>query len=327
MPANVKYRSDDRPVFASNETTWWGYQPEVEGRPLTFNEAWEQSGMGRYRIVEKPLSTDVGVVPTHKALYLTDDKGEEADALLNVVTKDRRTFQPVEALSLAPAILEVSDDDPVIQTLGMLGTGGIWYATVMFPQTWVINGDEYKGYIFVTDRVDGSCIAAPTPIRIVCGNTYGAAMNGLKGVARYTVRHTANAKLEADAARKAIGMLPEYMAGFQRDLEVLYSQDFTFDKFLDLSKTVFGEPDPKAKTTRSQTIFENRVADLTRLWKADTQESTFRMGKATKATAYHAFGEYLDWSYGSKDGRTKRAITAETGRTKAQIADLLLASA
>lgn len=326
MPANVKFTSDDRPVFASNETTWWGYDPTIKGRPLTFEEGWKQSDMGRYRIVEEPLHSRVGAVVTHKGLYLVDDKGEEPDTLLNVVTKDRKTFQPREALALAPAILEVAEDEPVIQTIGMLGAGQIWYATVMFPQEWVINGDTYKGYIFVTDRVDGSCTAAPTPIRIVCGNTYGAAMSGLKGVARYVVRHTSNAKLDADAARRAIGMLPEYMSGFQQTLEALHSQDFTFDKFLAATEQVFGTPDPNAKTTRSQTIHENRKMELARLWKADTQESTFRFGKPTKATAYHAFGEYVDWSYGSKAGRMKRAITAETGRIKSQFSDLLLAA-
>lgn len=326
MPANTKFNADGRPVFASNETTWWGYQPEVSGRPLTFTEAWEQSTMGRYQIVEEPLSSRIGAVATHKALYLIDDTHQEPDTLLNVVTKDRKTWQPREALALAPAILEQAEDAPVIQTLGMLGNGGIWYATVMFPQTWVINGDEYKGYIFVTDRVDGSCIAAPTPIRIVCGNTYGSAMAGLKGVARYVVRHTSNAKLNAEAAQRAIGMLPEYMTGFQKTLEDLYAEDFTVDRFLRMADDVFGTADPDAKTTRSATIHSNRVYELVRLWESDTQESTRRQGKSTKATAYHAFGEFLDWAYGSKDGRTKRAITAETGPMKARICDLLLAS-
>ena len=328
MSANLKMNADGRPVFASNATTWWGYEPLIDNRPLTFNESVKESGIGRYQIAEHPLTSPVGAVATHKALYLTDLKGEEPDSLLNVVTKDRKTFQPLEALSLAPSIMEVSDDDPVVQTLGMLDGGKIWYATVMFPQTWRINGDEYKGYIFVTDRVNGSCLAAPTPIRIVCGNTYGAAMSGLKNVARYTVRHTSNAKLDADQARQAIGMLPEYMSGFQKTLEEMYRQDFTFDKFLEATKETFGDVDANAKTTRSQTIHDNRVMELSRLWKADTQESTFRNGKATKATAYHAMGEYCDWVYGSDNGRTKRAILADqTGRIKSQFADLLLASA
>jgi Domain of unknown function (DUF932) len=327
MSANLKYTANERPVFASNATTWWGYEPEIEGRPLTFTEGWQQSDMGRYRIIEQPLTADVGLVTTHKALVLHDEKGEEKDSLLNVVTKDRKTFQPYEALSLAPAIMEVSEDDPVIETIGMLDGGKIWYATVMFPQTWRINGDEYKGYIFITDRVNGSCIGAPTPVRIVCGNTYGAAMSGLKKVARYVVRHTSNAKLEADAARRAIGMLPEYMTQFQSALEEMYAQDFTFEKFLESTKEIFGEPDPNAKTTRSQTIHENRTMELARLWKADTQEATYRMGQPTKATAYHAFGEYIDWTYGSKDGRMKRSITADSGRIKSKFADLLLASA
>jgi phage/plasmid-like protein (TIGR03299 family) len=326
MPANILYTADDRPVFASNETTWWGYEPEVTGRPLTFNEAWEQSGIGRYRIVEQPMNAEVGLITTHKALVRHDDLGEEPDVLLNVVTKERKTFQPYEALSLAPAIMEVSEDEPVIQTLGALDNGKIWYATVMFPQEWRINGDVYKGYIFITDRVNGSCTAAPTPIRVLCGNTYGAAMSGLKGVARYVVRHTSNATLVADDARRAIGMLPEYMTQFQATLEELHSQDFTFDKFLEATKTIFGEPDPNAKTTRSKTIHENRTMELARLWKSDTQESTYRFGSPTKATAYHAFGEYVDWTYGSKDGRMKRAITADSGRLKAQFSDLLLAA-
>lgn len=279
------------------------------------------TGLDRLSLVEYPLATEVGDVATHKAVYL---EGDGDPVLVGVVGKDRLTTQPVEMLAPMDTLADVSGGS--IQSVGMLGKGERWFATVLFPEEWTIRGEKYRGYLFGRDSADGSSALdiRPTFIKAVCENTYNMALSQTRGIPRYTVRHTSNAKISVDAARKAIGMVPAYAEEFERAITALFEKDFTFNEFQKMTDDLFGTPNPEAKTTRSQTIFENRKAELARLWKSDTQAQSYRAGKPTAQTAFDAIGEYLDWTYGSDKGRIDRQVMGQTARIKTQALSMLL---
>lgn len=315
MTANIKYLSDGMPVFASTKDEWWGYtSPSPE--PMTVKIGLERTGLDKLTITEKPIQSDYGIVATHKAIYL---EGDGDPSLLGVVGKDRKTFQPIEMLSLADTLADASGGS--IETVGMLGRGQIWFATVLFPQTWTIGGEKYKGYLFVTDSADGSSAATARKCmtRVVCGNTFAAALFETKGQARYSVRHTSGATLSVDTARKKIGMEPEHVADFEAGMKALFEKEATFAMAVAITDELFGTPAENAKTSRSQTIYDNRLAELNRLWKSDTQASTFVRGNPTDATVFQTISEYLDWTYGADSGRTKRKIMGDTDRLKAKV--------
>ena len=315
MTANVKFKQDGSAVFASTQNEWWGYE-STDPKPMTVETALQRTGLDKLRLTEKPISSEYGPIVSHKAVYL---EGDGDPVHVGTVGKDRAIFQPVEMLSPMDTIADASGGS--IQTVGMLGKGERWFATVLFPEEWTINGDKYRGYLFGRDSADGSSALdiRPTLIRVVCENTYNAALSATRKVPRYTLRHTKNATVSVDQARAAIGMLPEYVSEFDDAMKALMDKEFTFTEFKNLTDKVFGEVNLTAKTSRSQTIYDNRQMELARLFKADTQASTYKAGKSTQATAFHAISEYLDWTYGSDKGRVDRQVMGATARIKTAV--------
>ena len=316
MSHNLKFRTDGSAVFASTASEWHGLGENTNGKPMTVADALRLTGLDKLRLVEYPMQTEVGPVTSHKSVYL---EGDGVPVLVGVVGKDRKIFQPEEMLAPLDTIADAAGGG--IQSVGMLGKGERWFATVLFPEEWTIRGEKYRGYIFGRDSADGSSALdmRPTMIKVVCENTYNMALSATAKVPRYTVRHTTNAKVSVDAARAAIGMVPEYVADFEAALTKLWEQEFTFTEFQNLTKSVFGEADANAKTSRSQTMHENRTMELARLWKSDTQAQSYRNGQPTKQTAFDAIGEYLDWTYGSNKGRVDRQVMGATARIKTAV--------
>jgi phage/plasmid-like protein (TIGR03299 family) len=320
MSHNLKIKSDGSAVFASTAAEWHGLGENTEGKAMTVADALRLTGLDRLEIVTYPLSSTIDLIDTHKAVYLT---GDGDPVLLGVVGADRKMFQPEEMLAPLDQIADAAGGS--IQSVGMLGKGERWFGTVLFPDEWTIRGEKYRGYLFGRDSADGSSALdiRPTLIKVVCENTYNCALSASKGVPRYTVRHTSNATVSVAAARAAIGMVPEYVETFEAAMKELYAADFTFREFRALTNSVFGEPDPQAKTTRSNTIYVKRVTELDRLWKADTQAQSYRNGQPTKQTAFDAIGEWLDWSYGSDKGRIDRQVSGDTARIKTKVLEAL----
>lgn len=321
MSHNLKFKSDGSAVFASTQREWHGLGADTNGQAMTVEQALQATGMGDYTLVERPMYTGFGDVDTHKAVYLTGDGDPE---LVGVVGKDRKIFQPVEMLAPMDQLADASGGS--IQSVGMLGNGAVWFATVLFPEGWTINGDQYQGYLFGRDSADGSSALdiRPTLVRVVCQNTFNCALSASKGMPRFTLRHTSNAQIDVAKVRQAIGMVPEYAAEFADAMNALVAQEFTRKQFLGMTDGMFGTPDPKAKTTRSQTVYDKRVAELVRLWGANTQDSTYRRGGPTKLTAFQAVGEYLDHLYGTDAKRIDRQIMGDTARFKTMALSMLL---
>ena len=322
MSHNLKFRTDGSAVFASTAAEWHGLGENTNGRPMTVADALRLTGLDRLSLVEYPMTSPVGAVTSHKSVWL---EGDGDPVLVGVVGKDRKIFQPEEMLAPLDTIADAAGGS--IQSVGMLGKGERWFATVLFPEEWTLRGEKYRGYIFGRDSADGSSALdlRTTFIKVVCENTYNMALSATQGVPRYTVRHTANAKISVAAAREAIGMVPQYAAEFEAAMKALWEQEFTFTEFQNLTKSIFGEADPNAKTTRSATIHENRTMELARLWKADTQAQSYRAGQPTKQTAFDAIGEYLDWTYGSDKGRIDRQVMGDTARIKTRVLEALSA--
>lgn len=321
MSHNLTIREDGQAIFASTAREWHGLGVSTEGKAMTVAEAMANTGLDRISLTETPLFSEHGTVATHKAIYRTGDGDPK---LVGVVGKDRLTTQPVDMLTPMDVLADAADGS--IQTVGMLGNGAVWFATVLFPEEWTINGDKYQGFLFGRDSADGSSALdiRPTLVRVVCRNTFNCALSQSKAMPRFTLRHTSNAKIDVAKVRQAIGMVPAYAEEFEAAVAKMVEQEFTLQQFKGMTDGLFGTPDPKAQTTRSQTIYTKRADELVRLWGASTQDSTYRRGAPTKLTAFQAIGEYLDWTYGSDKGRTDRQVMGTVAQVKTQALGLLL---
>lgn len=315
---NLKLKSDGTAVYASIKAEWHGLGENTNGVKMDVDDALAKTGMDDYDLVEQPLTDPMGPVPTHKSIRCVSRSNPDDRPVVGVTGINRPVFQP--RVMLEPLNALTGDGRSVISA-GMLGNGGVWFGVVEFPQGWTICGRDYRGYLFGRDSADGSSALdiRPTAICVVCQNTYNMAVAD-KSMPRFVLRHTSNAqaRLSAQAVRDVIGMVPAYMDDLKGEMEALYLKDATYQQFRALTDDLFGTPNPDAKSTRSQTIYGNRLAELNRLWKSDTQAASYRMGKPTALTAFDAIGEYLDHTYGSDKGRLDRQVMGDTARIKAR---------
>lgn len=199
MSHSIHARENGQAVFASTTQEWHGLGHNTAGKAMTVADALKLTGLDRLELVESPLTTTVptadGVttmsVDSHKAISLHDtDSGSLSPVA--VVGKDRAMFQPPQLLQPMDVLADATGGG--IQTVGMLGNGGVWFATVKFPDGWTIAGDKYEGYLLGRDSADGSSAfdIRPTLVRVVCKNTMDMALSQTRRSTRYnTAAHPA----------------------------------------------------------------------------------------------------------------------------------------
>ena len=315
---------------------WHGLGETTEGA-MTVADAMRLSSVGNLEWVESPLSTtilgDDGVstleVGSHKAITMRN-KSTGLLTPVAVVGKDRKTFQPHELLEPLDAL--AGDAGTGIQTFGVL-SGRMAFATVKFPKDFTIGGDKYEGYILGHDSMDGTSAFTirPTLVRVVCNNTLDSALGMSAGVAKYVLRHTKFATTpDIQKVRDAIGMVPAMVESFEPVAAQLLQREMNWGDFTKFSARLFGA-DPGETSKKGHTLFLNREDSLARLWRAETQASTFRHGSGTAMTAFQTVAEYACHVQSVRGGkgneaaaRTKRLVGGDVGKIEDRALALLL---
>ena len=194
--------------FSVKEKAWHGLGQIVSSYP-TSAEAVQHAGLD-YEIVKRPIyvrdgsvdaQTILTPVPDHFATVRTDN-----GTPLGVVGKDYHVLQNREAFSFFDSIVG-GTDGMIYETAGALGQGERIFITAKLPDYIKVgSNDLIEKYIFLTTSHDGSgsITAAFTPVRIVCQNTLGAALQNRTNVVR--IRHTVNAKQRLEQAHKVMGV-------------------------------------------------------------------------------------------------------------------------
>lgn len=280
--------------IAAYDTAAWHNKGNVTGRLMKSTEALLEAAFNRVEVIEEPLFTKTGPVETHKVVRLKDDQDNYYKPF--VVGKDRPTFDFKFLLETVEQAMHVTGG--TISSVFRLRDGALVGATLKMPETVTVAGDKYQQFFNIVDSIDASCPTRmfSSDIRMVCWNTVRWAMNSRDKSRTFTMKHTKNASLNlrAEDIRAAVQM------GIKQDAEVealmakLVEEETTKREFFKMVDGIFGTPDPLAKTTRSKTIYDNRMATLSGLWVSDTQASTYRNGKPTLATSFQTLVEYID---------------------------------
>ena len=124
-------------------------------------------------------------------------------------------------------------------TAGSLKGGSTVWMMAQLPEAIYINGMEDEAiqpYIMVSNSHDGSKAveATVTPIRVVCNNTFTAALSGAKRT--FKIRHTKSMSGKINEAKRTLGITHAYMAELQALGNDLVNQSFSnaeFDAFLE----------------------------------------------------------------------------------------------
>ena len=213
---------------------------------------------------------------------------------LGVVGDGYEVIQYVEAFGdFVDSILGYGN--AVIETAGLLGNGEKGWIQCKLPGDIKVEGTKGKDVIekrltFATSH-DGSMplIAMEVALRIVCQNTFNAALQGKKTL-RLSVRHTANAESRMEEVKRIIAHSSEAYAKLSRNVNILAGVGVDADKLSEYLNTLFPD-NPKAKNnTRTQNVRD----EVTRLYTEGSGQDIPGV-KGTMWALYNGVTEYVDY--------------------------------
>jgi phage/plasmid-like protein (TIGR03299 family) len=313
--------------FSVKEKAWHGLGQVISSHP-TSAEAIQHAGLD-YDIVKRPLyvrdcSTDdqpgLICVPEHFATVHTDN-----GTPLGVVGKDYHVLQNREAFSFFDSIVG-GGEGIIYETAGALGQGERIFITAKLPGYIKVGSDDLiEKYIFLTTSHDGSgsITAAFTPVRIVCANTLGAALQNMTNVVR--IRHTVHAKQRLQQAHKVMGLagtLSIEMEGIFNQWAKVRITDKEVRKLIQMALASNSEVLGQIKDGRENelsTVFKNQCETAFSYFMED-QTQQLETTKGTVFGTYNAVTGYLQHmrSFKSEEARVKSIVMGGTASIRTQ---------
>ncbi len=243
-------------------------------------------------------------VTSHKAI-LRSDNGDH----LGTVGSDWHPISHAVMGEVVEALL--AQPNVNIDTMVCLRGGRQVAATIVLDEPYRVGNDDSDTlpYLVVLNAHDGSSAfrAMATQVRVVCANTYAAAMaDGARSNRQFVFRHTARVMDRIDEAKQAIhGVRDDAQAwrDLANDLGLLVAGDGVVDRFLSefIPMPVVDEISDRVRAN----IVSAR--DLYRLfYESDTCQANYGTGLGL----VHAAVEYLDHGRGarSQDARINRQL-------------------
>lgn len=245
---------------AGGQVPWHGLGIVIEDEAVQTQQALELAGLD-WEVALQPLAQEVGVDDeTGETVYDPIDghfSVQRSTDLRNLgVVKSR--YVPLnnrDAFAFGDDLLDHSDAHWV--TAGSLRGGSQVWMMAKLPDCIYIAGQEDEAiqpYVMISNSHDGSRAveAVVTPVRVVCANTWTAALRGAKRT--FKIRHTKSITGRINEAKNALGITHGYMAELENIGNTLIGQSITtadFDRFLEsLVPTADLE---KAALTKAQT--------------------------------------------------------------------------
>ncbi len=185
--------------------------------PATAKEAMEGAGLN-FTVVKKPLKEVL------KMNYSGDVAGRwvtmrtDTGDILGIVGDRYEPVQNRDAFGFFDHL--VGDGEAMYETAGAIGRGErIWILAKLPGYIRVRGKDLVSKYLLLSNSHDGSSLVQMklTPIRVVCNNTLTAA---LKGSGEINIRHTVNAKADAEQALALLGL----SNSLYEQLEVIFNR-------------------------------------------------------------------------------------------------------
>lgn len=201
------------------------------------------------------------------------------------------------------------------ETAGSIKNGTVVFGSLAIDRETVLDptgvADKIKSYLLVHTSHDGSLAiqASITPVRVVCQNTLNMAVGakGKNAKQSFRVRHTQTVDGKVAAAREALGLAHTYMDAFDLEAKALFEQSITTEKFFDIVKAAYPEPEVDAKG--SVTKWTNKVDTLFDIYNGPTQVGI----KSTAWGAYNALTERMDWYKTPRGGNAESVLAAASG--------------
>lgn len=214
----------------------------------------------------------------------------DTEAPLGVVGKQYTVIQNRDAFDFLSLL--VNDHNVTWESAGALFEGRRVFVSMRLPEGIRIDAvginDEIVPFIVAVNSHDGSTSfqVVATPWRPVCRNTERFAIRDAH--ARWSVRHTVNARQHVDQARKTLGLAVAYYERFTVEENALAASAMAVGDYLAVVEQLWPTPDEDA-SQRTHRIHDDRTANLVRLWEANAE----KLGR-TGYAAERAITEFLD---------------------------------
>lgn len=229
------------------------------------------------------------------------------DSLATVGTR-YEVRQNREVLERALAVVGASNDDAVIDTVGVIKNGARFFATVELGGL-VIDpigvSDEIARYLVVSTGHDGvwPIRYANTDIRAVCSNTV---ILGIQQAQRiFTARHTKNVDSVIEDARHVLNMSTEWASKFKAEAEKMLSISAAprSKRLSDVINGIF--PNDKSATERQK---KNRIETIDFVLGLYGNERNAGKFGYNGWSLYNSIAEYYDHYRGSD--KTTNAVAS-----------------
>lgn len=291
-------------MFSVRQVPWHGLGAVLDEYPVSVDDALNKAGLnwtvkqGDVLVVDTPEWTDDFGVTHPPSLVSAEgyraNVRQDNNAVLGIVSDDYKVVQNREAFQFLDSLI---NSDLYFETAGSLHGGKRVWTLARRPDYVEVGGDQVATYIYVASSHDGSLAvtAAVSPIRIVCANTLGLALNSSDRARTYRFRHTGDLSVKYAEARKVLDLTINYEAQFKEVGDRLAQErisDTAFEtRVLDRLFVVDDETGKRARQNREDaketilSIFHGRGEA------GDTRGNA----PGTKWTAFNAVAEYADF--------------------------------
>ena len=307
MPAGLK-KNDN--MFSVREKPWHGMGVVLDSKPKGIEDAIEKAGLD-WDVVQVPvemqkLDSNERVAVPGQFVNVRSDDGTP----LGIVSEKYRVLQNRDAFSFLSNLIGT---DMEFETAGSLSGGKQVWVMATLPDYIEVGGDATKPYVFVGNSHDGyrAVTAATSMIRIVCQNTYTAAINGAK--TKYSITHIGDPHGRLVEARNVLGLTVNYAKQFKAFGDKLASEKMTERQLKNVLEKLYPTSDPSLSDRK----LENRKDAHAFIQHLFTEGKTVGNAPGTRWCGLNAITEFID--FGDKtdhDGKLVRAMTDPTGLKK-----------
>lgn len=285
-------------------------EPIPYDEDITIDEFLKRAHMTDWNVRLQPVSellTQYASFAKEQYLVLRNNPFTPTDVdVLGIVGKIYTTFQNEQIGQFGQNLSEYE-----VETAGSMLGGTKVFVSFKAPKTLVLdpNGvaDKIERYLLLSSSHDGSSslTAHFTDVRVVCWNTWTAAMKGASNT--YKIRHTSSMDGRVEEARKVLGIAHARDELFEAEAEKMIQTQVTRDKFTDIVAALYPAP-AKDASKNAVTRYANLIEKIDEVYTSPTQDGI----RTTAWGAANALSERLDY-FGQNRENSEGQIMAAAG--------------
>lgn len=253
------------------------------------------------------------------------DNPDGGQGVLSIVGGRYAVFQNEEMFGFGDSLL---DGGGRWETAGSIKNGTQVFGSLAFEDSIVLDpkgrADTINKYLLVSTSHDGSLAvqASNTNVRVVCANTLGMALRGVKQ--KFSIKHSSKMEGNIAAAREALAISFAYQDEFAKEANAMIEAEITkadFDKIVSLA---YPKPEDDVKGAVKKWTSKVDLIEAIYLGSADGPDTGANV-RGTKWGAYNALTERLDWYRKPRAGNEQGILISASGfdlNTETQKQDL-----